>query len=98
MQVTGEQFIGSKRSAAGTKTFAAGNAEHKFYEATEEEINEAAQKAADAFLLYRNFNAEKKISFLEATAAGIETNRTSLLHTAMQETFLAEARLNGEIN
>jgi NADP-dependent aldehyde dehydrogenase len=98
MHITGEQFIGSKRSAKGEKTFVGSNAEHKFCEATEEEIDEAAQKAFDAFLLYRDLNTEKKISFLEAIASGIEADRASLLHTAMRETFLAEARLNGEIN
>lgn len=98
MKITGEQFIGNIRSAKGNKTFSGNNIEYNFYEANEEEINEAAQKASNAFLLYRNFSFKTKANFLEQIAAGIDTTRTSLLHIAMQETFLAEARLNGEIN
>ncbi len=70
----------------------------KKFEATNEEIDKAVQKAYKAFLLYRNLSGNLKVNFLEAIAAGIEKARTSLLKTAMQETFLAEARLNGEIN
>ena len=97
MTITGEQFIGNKRSAKGNTTFIGNRADLKFYEATVEEIDEAAQLAHKAFLLYRNFPDRIKANFLEAIVSGVEANRTTLLQTAMQETFLAEARLNGEI-
>jgi 2,5-dioxopentanoate dehydrogenase len=98
MIITGEQFIGNKRSAKGTTTFTSGNNTHIFYEATIQEIDEAVQKAHEAFLLYRNFPGNIKASLLQAIATGIEAQRTELLQIAMQETHLAEPRLNGEIN
>ncbi|MBV9962330.1 MAG: aldehyde dehydrogenase (NADP(+)) [Parafilimonas sp.] len=62
-----------------------------------QETDEAAQLANKSFLLYRSFSGTIKAGFLEAIALGIEAGRNSLLQTAMQETFLQEARLNGEI-
>jgi alpha-ketoglutaric semialdehyde dehydrogenase len=97
MTITGEQFVGNKRSAKGNKIFNGNKAELNFYEATTEEIDEAAQAAHKAFLLYRNSPHRIKANFLESIAAGIDANRSPLLQTGMQETFLAEARLNGEI-
>jgi NADP-dependent aldehyde dehydrogenase len=70
----------------------------KFQQATTEEINEAVQKAYDAFLVYRNFSGNIKANFLEEIAAAIDAKRAILLETAMHETHLGEARLNGEIN
>ncbi|MEP6684080.1 MAG: aldehyde dehydrogenase (NADP(+)) [Parafilimonas sp.] len=96
MIITGEQFIGNKRSAKGTTTFQSGP--HIFYEATNNEIDEAVQKAYDAFLLYRNIAGTIKANFLQSIATGIEVQRDSLLQIAMQETHLTEPRLNGEIN
>ncbi|MEP6466758.1 MAG: aldehyde dehydrogenase (NADP(+)) [Parafilimonas sp.] len=99
MTITGQQFIGNRRSAKGTTTFYSGNNNtHTFYEATQQEIDEAAQKAHDAFLVYRNFPGNIKAIFLETIASGIKAARNELLSVAMQETFLAESRLNGEIN
>ena len=69
----------------------------KYREATQKKINEACEKAYAAFLVYRNFPYNKKVDFLESIAAGIESSRNDLLQTAMQETHLAEGRLNGEI-
>ncbi len=82
--MTGAQSTGSKNSSNN--------------KITEDEINEAVQKAHAAFLLYRNFSGNIKANFLKEIATGIEANRNVLLHTSMQETFLAETRLNGEIN
>ncbi len=97
MKITGAQFIGGERTAKSNNIFTGYNNE-KFYEATKDEINEAVKKAYEAFLLYRNFSGEMKANFLSEIAAGIESARNELLQTAMNETALAEARLNGEIN
>lgn len=97
MTTTGAQFIGSTRSAQGNKTFSRNAAAKKFYEATKKETDEACGQAYNAFLTYRNFSGNIKAGFLEAVASGIESARKDLLNIAMQETFLAEARLNGEI-
>lgn len=69
----------------------------KINETSINEIDNLANKAYTAFLSYRNFSGKTKAIFLESIASGIEAERISLLQTAMQETFLAEARLNGEI-
>lgn len=97
--ITGEQFIGSSRSAKGNNNFfSAIDAQQKIFEVTLDEIDEAVQKACEAFLLYRNFPVNVKASFLETIAGNIIADRTQLLQTAIQETFLGEARLNGEID
>jgi len=69
----------------------------KYSEATTKEIDEAAQKAHNAFLVYRNFPGNKKANFLEAIASGIEAQRDFLRPIAIKETHLGDARLNGEI-
>src|SRR5664279_4768467 len=74
------------------------SANSKFQQATTEEIYKAVHKVYNAFLIYRNFSGNIKAGFLTEIASGIEEARTSLLQTAMQETHLGEARLNGEIN
>lgn len=97
MMTKGAQFIGNIRSGKG-KVFYSNDAKEKFYEATESEINEAVQKAFNAFLLYRNLPAKVKANFLEQIASGIDASRNILLNIAVKETSLANARLNGEIN
>src|ERR671921_731285 len=69
----------------------------KYLEATVQEIDNAVSKAYKAFLIYRNLASNIKANFLEEIAFSIEAQRASLLEMAMQETYLAEARLNGEI-
>ena len=63
MELTGQQFIGNRQSNQGKATFQAVNPSTGatlapvFYEATKEEVDEAAQKAETAFpvcaLLFR---------------------------------------------
>lgn len=69
----------------------------KISETTINETNNVINNAYKAFLSYRNFSGKLKANFLELIASGIEAERILLLQTAMQETFLADARLNGEI-
>ena len=96
MAITGEQFTGSKRSSIGDATFLNKNATNNS-EPTPEEIDNAVTKAYKAFLLYRNYSGKTKANFLEAIASGIEAQRDSLRPTAIKETHLGDARLNGEI-
>ena len=72
--------------------------EKKYPEATTEEIDNAVTKAYKSFLSYRNYSGAAKANFLEAIASGIENQRDSLRATAIRETHLGDARLNGEIN
>jgi alpha-ketoglutaric semialdehyde dehydrogenase len=69
----------------------------KYSEATTEEIDNAVMNAHEAFLSYRNYSGNAKAIFLEAIASGIEAQRDSLRPTAIKETHLGDARLNGEI-
>ena len=69
----------------------------KYAEARPEEIDNAVAKAHKSFLSYRNYSGKAKASFLEAIASGIEAQRDFLRPTAIKETHLGDARLNGEI-
>ena len=69
----------------------------KYSEATSEEIDNAVTKAHKSFLSYRNYSGNTKANFLEAIASDIEAQRDSLRPTAIKETHLGDARLNGEI-
>ncbi len=54
--MTGGQFIGSKRSAKSDIAFSSANGDGKFYEATQEEINEAANKHMKQWVSQRGSN------------------------------------------
>ncbi|MGI8634969.1 MAG: aldehyde dehydrogenase (NADP(+)) [Segetibacter sp.] len=101
MELTGKNIIGNKLSQLGNETFYGENPSNgqklqpAFFEASQEEINEAIEKASDAFQQYRNKSGIEKAEFLEAIAEeilGIENlvGRTSL------ESGLPEARIAGE--
>ena len=74
MNLTGKNFIGNEKSAKGYLTFNAVNPattkelEHKFYEATPEEVDLAVKKAEEAFKVYRKKSGKEKAEFLEAIA------------------------------
>ena len=66
MQLTGENFIGSRRSARGSDVFRgmdpakAAALEPAYHEATEAEIDEAAKLAEAAFEEYRHRSAKER--------------------------------------
>jgi NADP-dependent aldehyde dehydrogenase len=102
MELTGKNIIGNKLSQESTATFYGENPatgkklEPAFYEASQKEINEAIEKAKDAFQQYRNKTGKEKADFLEAIADEIIALDTSLITRAMEESGLPEARLAGE--
>lgn len=102
MKITGKNIIGSSFSGEGSLTFAAvdpatgENLETRFYEATEDEINEAVQGATLAFEDYKNRSGEEKAIFLTAIADEILELGDALIHRCMAESGLPEARLTGE--
>ena len=55
------------------------------------------QRSHAAYQSYRKCSGRTKASFLEAIAAGIETDAASILSLAMGETALPEPRLAGEV-
>jgi 2,5-dioxopentanoate dehydrogenase len=102
MELTGKNIIGNKLSQESSATFYGENPatgkklEPVFYEASQKEINEAIEKASEAFQQYRNKTGKEKADFLETIADEIIALDTSLITRAMEETGLPEARLTGE--
>ncbi|WP_149275546.1 aldehyde dehydrogenase (NADP(+)) [Pareuzebyella sediminis] len=100
--ITGKNYIGNELSAKGNTTYHTFdpklnlNTEWTFYEATEEEIDSAVQKAYEAFQSYKNFSGNKKAEFLDAIAEEIEALGDILIETYMKESGLPEGRARGE--
>ena len=69
MNLTGQNFLGHKKSSRGKIAFYAVNPangselETSFYEATSTEVDQAVQITEDAFRNYRNKSDEEKASF-----------------------------------
>ena len=61
-----------------------------------EEIDTVMQHAWNAFHIYRKFSLAQRAVFMKAIAIELENCGDALIHTAMQETNLPEARLRGE--
>lgn len=102
MTLTGENFIGNKRSAIGSERFQAVNPENEepmeplFHEATVDEVNEAVEKASDAFYSYSHVQNEKKAEFLEQIGDEILALGEDLIERCMKESGLTKGRLTGE--
>lgn len=67
-----------------------------FKDATTTEIEEIMQKAWKAFHEYRKLSLKQRAGFMRAIAVELEASGDELIHTAMQETNLPEARLKNE--
>jgi alpha-ketoglutaric semialdehyde dehydrogenase len=63
---------------------------------TVEEIDIVMQQAWNAFHIYRKFSLKQRAAFMKAIAVELENCGDALIHTAMSETNLPEARLRGE--
>jgi 2,5-dioxopentanoate dehydrogenase len=61
-----------------------------------QDLNSVMFQSAEAFKKYRKFSGKQKAAFLRAIAEEIEALGMDLIHTAMQEANLPEARLMGE--
>jgi 2,5-dioxopentanoate dehydrogenase len=102
MEFTGLNFIGNQRSGSGKKTFHAVNPvdnstlEPLFYEATEDEIDQAVGRAEDAFNIYSNLSGAARADFLDAIADEIMNLGDILIKRCSEETALPEVRLTGE--
>ncbi len=60
------------------------------------DTSDLMKRAHAAFLEYRHKSGQQKANFLRAIATEIEALGLALIHTAMSETNLPEARLTGE--
>jgi 2,5-dioxopentanoate dehydrogenase len=102
MELTGKNIIGNQLSRKSDTTFYGENPatgkklEPAFFEASQEEINEAIDKANEAFQLYRNKSGKEKAELLEAIAEEILALDDQLIARAVDESGLPEARLTGE--
>ena len=100
--ITGKNYIGKELSANGSDTYHTfdpkqnSDTEWVFYQATKEEIDAAADKAHDAFQIYKSFSGAKKATFLEAIADEIEALGDPLIEAYTKESGLPEGRAIGE--
>jgi 2,5-dioxopentanoate dehydrogenase len=67
-----------------------------FKDATRGQINKAMTAAHTAFATYKTKSGRERAAFLRAIADGIEALGDPLIETAMAETHLPKARLEGE--
>ncbi|HEY3405452.1 MAG TPA: aldehyde dehydrogenase (NADP(+)) [Ohtaekwangia sp.] len=102
MTIEGKQIIGFEQVATGTESFQSVNPalgiklEYRFFKATEKEVNQACEKAAAAFQVYRKKSGTDKALFLEAIANEIKALGDQLIDTCCTETALPKARIEGE--
>lgn len=67
-----------------------------YKDASIEEINEVMDKAWMAFHQYRKLSLKQRADFMRAIAVELENCGDELIHIAMKETNLPEARMRGE--
>ncbi|MDH1282396.1 aldehyde dehydrogenase (NADP(+)) [Pseudomonas chengduensis] len=102
LSLTGHNYIGGERRAAGTvehKSLDASSGEalpYTFIQATPEEVDAAAQAAAAAYPIYRNLSAVRRAEFLEAIADEIDALGDDFVALVCRETALPAARIQGE--
>ncbi len=102
MNITGKNYIGYELSENKDQSFKPHGGvvnelkETSFFEATENDVNNAVTKAANAFNIYRLLPTEKRIAFLNSIAEGIDAAKEEIIPVAIEETRLALGRLKGE--
>lgn len=102
MEIHGKNIVGSSLSSAGTKTFKAYDPrsgqtiEPSFYEATENELDQALELAASAANGLRALDADQIARFLTAIREEVVAIGDALVERAARETGLDSGRLNGE--
>ncbi len=100
--VTGQNFIGGSRSAAGTVTLESLDAStgvalpFRFHQATPEEVDRAANAADQAFVEFRQLSPERRAEFLDAIADEIDQLGDDFVALVCRETALPAGRIQGE--
>ncbi len=103
MGLKGMQIISSEFRASGDRGFAAvdpatgARLEPRFREATPDDIDDAANAAADSFDRYRTLPMEQRAAFLEDIGKQLNACAPELIARAHAETALPVARLEGEL-
>lgn len=104
MQPTGKNTIGTKPSRSGNKTFKTFNPllnkenEPAFYEATEEEADQAMSLANEAFPSFAQTPGRERAAFLRKIASLLEEYRHALIERYSLESGLSAERGESEIN
>lgn len=104
MELTGLSFIGFERGSRNGSSFQAfapttGEPVQPVYRAaTLQELDRAAQLAAEAFPIYSQTSGKARAAFLRRIADGFESHRDDLAQRAHLETALPLPRLTGEVN
>jgi len=99
--LTGKNYVGDQLSGKGTKTYKTFNPqlnienETVFYEASEQEIEQAVALATNAFKIYRTCSGENKATFLNAIADEILALDDELIQMYCSESGLPEGRVKG---
>ncbi len=100
--ISGQNYIGGARSAKGTvivQSIDASTGEalpFEFHQATEDEVNAAAQAAASAYPEYRALAASKRAEFLDAIADELDALGDDFVTLVCRETALPAGRIQGE--
>lgn len=100
--ITGKNYIGNELRAHGQKSYKTFNPklnienEQIYYEATNEEIDDAVNLASSAYKKYRNLSGQSKAKFLNAIADEILNLGDDLINVYSSETGLPEGRAKGE--
>ncbi|CAN5413290.1 aldehyde dehydrogenase (NADP(+)) [soil metagenome] len=100
--IEGCNFIGSYISKQGDTVLQApdpqnnGSLPEDFYIATNQEIDDALQKAHSAFDVYKNLSGKKKAGFLDAISDEILALGDELINRASAESGLPVGRFQGE--
>ncbi len=102
MKLAGVNFIGGKASKQGSQTFFGIDPSKneklnpEYADATNEEIDEAVNKATEAFETFKKISPERKAAFLDSIADEILNLGDEPIQRCMQETALTYDRLIGE--
>lgn len=100
--ITGKNYIGNQLSAKGSKTFKTFNPllnienPWNITEASNDEVNQAAELASEAFKTYSKISGIKKATFLREIANEIEALGDELLQVYSSESGLPNGRAMGE--
>jgi len=103
MELSGLNVLASQKSLSADRKFQAINPisnellEPKFPEGTADEVDYAANQAANDFDAFRKISHLKRGEFLESIAAELLSVKTSLLDRCHLETGLPMQRLEGEL-
>ncbi|WP_423770577.1 aldehyde dehydrogenase (NADP(+)) [Pseudomonas sp. NLJ1] len=100
--MTGSNFIGGQRSAAGSVRLQSLDARTgealplAFAQATPEEVDAAAQAAEAAFAEYNAMAPQRRAQFLDAIADQLDALGDTFITTVCRETALPAGRIQGE--